>query len=1147
VNTFPSPTSTSPPTTLYRFLRWSQAVVLLEQMILLVGLLGGFYGCFVLLGWGIITILSQYFYVDVSGIHWVMQSIPVIASVVTILIFFKMKIKSTWNMRHLTYAAWFMEKRHSYHGELATTAEFLTTSLLVAAPLKKRYFTYMAAQLQQHNPLQFFRPLRILPATLFLLLIAGLLILVSFLLPIFTPLDFITKGYAAVPDRVVWEPRKEPIQYDIYFPDLILAGTDFQMDVEHNADEVQIFVQREEWHRTFDLEHSPFVLTAPDQGFQFRVFFKKTYKHYPPELVYTPWYDITVHHRPFIRAIAATYSYPTVYQWESEVIEDNGNLVGFHGTQVDLQVTIPGSIHHAAIQLDSDSTVRPLHIKRKYDTQTDEWITELATSLSIQKDDGYRLFFWDHLGFRNAEPITYTITRLVDRRPTLELIFPGEDLEWEQPQSQMIVLEGEDDYGLSRFILVGKRLKGTRVAKELWREYFPTEHQLMGREEWKMDWRAYDLQAGETLGYYGLAYDIMGQQVRTRTYTIKLVELEEVVEQKTRAQLETLESLQEEQEDINDDLEQLLQNEASQSSNNQQTTEEMRKQLESLYTRERDVTRALQNASEELAQMESQLATSDLNLAQEVVEKSQEIRRLIEELVDDQTRDLLRQMDRAIQQANEGMQPGDLAEQMPDMEQYVRRMEKILEQLKVLQQMKTMVQAEQVLQDLRQQQSRLNEKLETATEDMRDELHCVTFNVEKFQRLMDQPGDDPISEAMQEMAEQARTHQDEELAALREGLEQRDVEQAQEAGDQLEHAWEEMADSLQQMVQELKNRSRDELQQFIEQIISELQQISQEQAEQEAELESMASKRMYGGRMPSDELLEYQLTQKNHQNHLRRRQKDFLRLAEGQVDKSSSINQQFSDLLNHLEYSDKIFERALIPQMEEVQEQTIQQTNQLALRMMRLQQELQQNQCQNGQPGGSGSMNFENLAQAQQQLNESIQQMWQQLGEGKQLSAAEQAYLQQLAAQQAGIRQGLQQLMEEQAARLEENGGETGSMGDTGTLTEEMEHAETMLQLEQLNQELMETQEHILQKLLEYSKGLKSESKNEEQREAKTVEDPPLLEDDQTLLRRALADFLQSQRQNRATGFYRLQPEERSLIQDYFEWMDYLQRTATQR
>jgi len=195
--------------------------------------------------------------------------------------------------------------------------------------------------------------------------------------------------------------------------------------------------------------------------------------------------------------------------------------------------------------------------------------------------------------------------------------------------------------------------------------------------------------------------------------------------------------------------------------------------------------------------------------------------------------------------------------------------------------------------------------------------------------------------------------------------------------------------------------------------------------------------------------------------------------------------------------------------------------NETIVQLMRSHEEM----CGGMSGGQSLSEKMQGLGKEQQGVNRSTKEMLERLARGERLSYSDEERLAQIAAQQARVREGL-----EQAQRDFKDS--KNLMGDMQSLGKDMEETQKKLAEHNVDRQLVDRQEQILGRLLDATRSIRQREMSPE-RESKTgtlairPSPPPLPE---SLLRRnrSLAEDVLRGSNDRYPSQYR------RLVEDYF-------------
>ena len=156
----------------------------------------------------------------------------------------------------------------------------------------------------------------------------------------------------------------------------------------------------------------------------------------------TPTYRVLVRHRPAVARITAEYAYPAYTGLEDEKTTDAGDLVATAGTRVSLEIQASVPLGDAWLSV-GDSTRIDCHVDRH----------TASASLLIRENNHYTVGLQDLDGLGNADPVTYRIVALDDRKPEVRVLSPTGDVEISGAMRLPVRVEASDDFGVARLTL----------------------------------------------------------------------------------------------------------------------------------------------------------------------------------------------------------------------------------------------------------------------------------------------------------------------------------------------------------------------------------------------------------------------------------------------------------------------------------------------------------------------------------------------------------------------------------------------------------------------------------------------------------------------------------------------------------------------
>ena len=150
-------------------------------------------------------------------------------------------------------------------------------------------------------------------------------------------------------------------------------------------------------------------------------------------------YTINVYEMPKIMQIDVSYTYPEYTKLNPIVQQGEGNIRAVVGTEVQIRATANKGIAEATLNIVGKGP-KSMAIT---DGRT------LTCELTVLEDSKYTINVTCVDGFKNENPIEYTITALKDEAPKVVITKPGRDIKATKVEEVDIVVEATDDFGVT--------------------------------------------------------------------------------------------------------------------------------------------------------------------------------------------------------------------------------------------------------------------------------------------------------------------------------------------------------------------------------------------------------------------------------------------------------------------------------------------------------------------------------------------------------------------------------------------------------------------------------------------------------------------------------------------------------------------------
>lgn len=843
---------------------------------------------------------------------------------------------------------------------------------------------------------------------------------------------------------------------------------------------------------------------------------------------YSGSFDVTVSNRPELGKFNAELSFPAYLHRKRETLTNAGNLEVPEGTRVRWTLSTTHA-SKARIQMTGDEQQAEF---QRIDDQM------FAFEKVVKTPAGYEIQLENNKS-KNKERIAYYINVIRDEYPKIELNNFKDSVLF-----KMVVLSGllSDDYGINKLALHYSVKDENR--KELLSR---TEYIGVNREQpqqsffhpWRLD--SLKLSPGSTLEYYMQVWDNDGvngsKSTKTSTYSFAVPDEDHLVAEINSSQVKTQQKIDQSVGKANKLQQQVEQ--ANQKLKGKQSLDwQDKKMLEDLIDQKQGLDKMVNELKDQNKLLEQQKdAFTEQN--ERIKEKAEQIQKLMNELLDDETKKLFEELQKLLKENTDVSQIQKILDKL---NQNTANLEKELERtLELFKQLQYDYKLDQAIQDLKEQVKQQEELLEEtklrereeSPESKSDKKDSKSDKKKEAKNEKgkkdadgkkddegkdDQKGKNDQSGNEDNKGEQNQTRREnQELADEQQKLKE-DFEKTMEKMKELEKLGEELdkrddelpseedskevQDEQEQSKEMLKQNSPSKSKAPQQKAIQKMQQMQQKmegaqsQMAMEVDMQNLESLRqiLHGlVKLSFDQeaLMKSfgELSQNDPAfNGIAQRQlklkddanvlEDSL-LALGKKDPfmGSIVTKEIGELNEHLDKVIEANKERRRPQASGEMQMTMTSINNLAL-MLDDHFDMMMEMMANAQPSmGKSKKKGKNpsLSQMQQQLNQRIQDLKGSGKSGRELSEE----LAEMAAEQERIRRALQEMQE----KMKEGGKMPG-----GDLPSKMEQTEMDLVNKQLTDQLMQRQQDIVTRLLEAERSAREQDMDDE-RKGETAKD----------------------------------------------------------
>jgi len=766
-------------------------------------------------------------------------------------------------------------------------------------------------------------------------------------------------------------------------------------------------------------------------------------------------YTIAVVDRPSLSQFSVSLNYPAYLRLPNETFQNLGSFEVPEGTSVSWEIN-------------SRFTER-LHVYFADDSLT--LITEKNQIYNFNKrvltDQSYGLELENEYG-KQEGTINYEIKVIKDQRPDIEVKILADTLLY-----KYIVFAGNlaDDHGLSRLSLKYKLNNTDQKAILIPIDAGSTSQSFF--YQWVFD--SLQLSSGDKLEFYLQVVDNDAinnyKSSRSKLFYLRVPEEKEALIELEKSKNNTKEQITDTAEDAKD-LKENIDKLVEELKGKKELTWQEEQMLENLVEQKKKLNEDIKELQEKNRLLNEQQKKLE-NPSTDTQEKQQQLQELLDELLDEDTKQLYEELQKLLESYENTETVQDLLQKIQNkelnLEQELERAVEFFKQLQYQQkldeaneELENIIDQQNILQEntddksipsdsLSKDQGKLNEEFETFQEKL-EEAKELNQELKRPNPIEDTSGDEDEVKSEQNKAK-------EDLKNNKRNKSKQAQEKASEKMKQIASKLEQMKSAM--MMQQMQEDLGD-----LQAILSNLIELSFDQ-----EKLMLDFKEVNQSDPTFISLSQEQLTLKEDSKIVN---DSLLSLATRVMVIASFITRELNELNTNMDGSIKAIRDRKKSDAVVSQQLTMTSVNNLALMLDNVMRQMQENMADamgNGEDG-EGEQQVPGLSEMQKKLNEQIRELGQSGKSGRELSEE----LAKLAAEQERIRKALEDAQKKYG----------GNEGEVGDMMKQMEDTELDLVNKNLSRQTMQRQQQILTRMLEAEKAMR-ERELDMKREAKSA------------------------------------------------------------
>ncbi len=792
-------------------------------------------------------------------------------------------------------------------------------------------------------------------------------------------------------------------------------------------------------------------------------------------------YKIKVIDRPIVKTLDVKIISPAYSKIAEVEQKDNGNVTALLGSRINLQISSTKELRKAILQF-ADSAKKNLNVNN----------TNAGGSFIVRKDNNYKIILTDLNDNQNLSPINYSIKVLYDAYPSIEVTAPAKDVNLSADNRVPLAAKISDDYGFTKLLLC-YRLSSSKY-KEVQKNFSSVEipiNKTQTSEGVNYLWNLTDLGLTEqdVVSYYLEIFDndnVSGPKgTKSSTFSVIVPTLNELLSHADDVQNKSVNDLN----DAYNQAQQLKQKIDEISQDLRQDKKDISWQEKQKIKRALDQFKNLKDKVNQIGKninkMQQNMQQNNL-LSKETLEKYMELQKLFDQMSTEEMRKAMEKFQDALQSLNRQLTQQQMENFKLNEEAFKQSIERTMNLLKRIQveekveellkrtdqitgnQKELLNQTEKSGSSNKNEQNKLSEKQNDITKDLEDYKKQLNDLSQKMDELKDMPKDQ-LDKIMKEFAKQQNQQLSKQAS---QNLQQGQIPHAQQSQSQISQNMNNMKSRMQALKKSMQQQSQMQAFTDMMRITNNLISLSKQQEslkDQSEKLDPNSSRFNNDARQ-----------QNNIKSSLDNIMQQMSQLSQKTFAITPEMGKALGDASREMDNSINGLLNRNGNQAAASQGKSMKSINEAA--------DLVKSAMEQMMKGGGGGGMLSLMQQLQKMTGQQmgLNNLTQMLKQGMQgnLTMQQQAEIQRLAQQQDLIRKSLAELNKEAM----QSGKSKEIPADLNEIAKRMEEVVKNLRSQDLNNQTLQEQKHILSRLLDAQRSINTRD-FENQRESEVGKD----------------------------------------------------------
>ena len=364
----------------------------------------------------------------------------------------------------------------------------------------------------------------------------------------------------------------------------------------------------------------------------------------------SPLFNVSVLERPILRTLQLKIIPPAYSKLEPFLLDQNvGDVSSLKGSFVNITGEANKPIESGQIIFASGKNNALKVSDRK-----------ITAAFDLLQDDKYWFHIRDKFGYQSENPIEYHLNVIPDQSPFIRIISPGKDIDLGEDMRIPLILEAQDDFGVSKLRLGYHVLPdGSGETDSLDFSYQELKEIDTGKEHLNVafDWDVsnLDMLPTDVLVYFAEVFDndnVSGpKSTKSKIYKARFPSIYELYDEISKSQDETYEIA----ENVHQQAEELKKKIDDLSLEVQRNTEmdwQQKQEVENALMQQQELRKELENMSKKFDDIIEKMEKNEL-ISAETMEKYQELQKLFQDIMTPELKEAMQKISEAIQKMDQ--------------------------------------------------------------------------------------------------------------------------------------------------------------------------------------------------------------------------------------------------------------------------------------------------------------------------------------------------------------------------------------------------------------------------------------------------------------------------------------------------------------